>query len=136
MPALRTYNIFISHAWTYNDDYYRLEEMLNKANNFSWKNYSVPEHDSLDTATNQELETALQNQIRPTSIVLVLCGMYVNHRRWIQKEIDIAVEMNKPIVGIRPWGQQRIPQEIQDVAKEIVGWNTDSIVSAIRRNAL
>ena len=45
MPALKTYRLFISHAWQYHDDYYRLVEMLNAANNFRWYNYSVPEHD-------------------------------------------------------------------------------------------
>jgi len=130
------YNIFISHAWTYNDDYYRLENMLNEAPYFNWRNYSVPKHDSLDTATNAELEDALKRQIRPTNIVIILSGMYVAYRKWIQKEIDIALEMNKPIIGIRPLGQERVPEEIQNAAKEIVGWNTSSIVEAIRRCAI
>jgi hypothetical protein len=136
MPSLKTYGIFISHAWTYNADYYRLVDMLNKAPNFSWRNYSVPEHDPLDTRTNRQLEQALRNQIRPTHIVIILAGMYVPYREWIQKEIDIAVEYSKPIIGIRPWGSQVIPRAVQDAANEIVGWNTSSIVSAIRRNAL
>lgn len=136
MPSLRTYHIFISHAWQYNDDYYRLERILDKAPNFKWKNFSVPEHDALDTATDKELEQELYGQIRPVHIVIVLCGMYVNYRKWIQKEIDIALNLGKPIIGVKPWGQERIPKAVQDVAKEIVGWNTDSIVSAIRRHAL
>ena len=39
MPELKTYDVFISHAWTYNSDYYRLVEMLDKAPNFKWRNY-------------------------------------------------------------------------------------------------
>ena len=49
------YNIFISHAWKYNSEYYNLEEMLNNAPYFTWKNYSVPQHDALDTKTNKSL---------------------------------------------------------------------------------
>ena len=45
MPELKTYDLFISHAWKYNEDYYRLVDMLNNAPNFKWRNYSVPEHD-------------------------------------------------------------------------------------------
>ncbi len=41
----KTYNIFISHAWRYSEDYYRLVEMLNNAPYFKWRNYSVPQHD-------------------------------------------------------------------------------------------
>ena len=48
MPKLHRYRLFISHAWEYNDDYYRLIGMLNNAPNFIYSNYSVPEHDPVD----------------------------------------------------------------------------------------
>jgi hypothetical protein len=131
----KTYNIFISHAWDYNSDYYRLEDMLNNALYFSWKNHSVPEHDALDTATDEELENALKNQIRGTHIVLIIAGMYYYHRKWIQKEIKIAQNMDKPIVAIKPWGSQKTPKEVEEAALEVVGWNTSSIVEAIRRHS-
>ena len=35
MPELKTYDLFLSHAWRYNDDYYRLEKMLKEAPLFS-----------------------------------------------------------------------------------------------------
>jgi hypothetical protein len=37
MPSLRTYDLFISHAWSYGEDYYRIVEMLDAAPNFSAK---------------------------------------------------------------------------------------------------
>lgn len=136
MPELKTYRLFISHAWEYNADYYRLTDLLSKAPYFSSANYSVPEHDPLHTKTKRELVSALYDQIRPTHIVIILCGMYVPYSEWIQKEIDIALGFPKPIIGIKPWGAERIPQAVQQVAKEIVGWNTSSIVSAIRNYSL
>lgn len=132
MPTLKVYRGFISHAWDYNAEYYRLEKMLREAPNFDWANYSVPEHDALDTTTDARLEEGLKNQIRPTNHVLILAGMYVNRRKWIQKEIEIAQEMGKTIIGINPWGQERIPKEVQDAAIVMVGWNTSTIVQAIR----
>ena len=48
MPTLKTYDVFISHAWKYSDDYDRIVEFLNKAPNFKWRNYSVPRHDPKD----------------------------------------------------------------------------------------
>jgi hypothetical protein len=136
MPELKTYRIFISHAWEYDDEYYRLLRMLDEAPNFYYHNYSVPEHDPLHTRTDRQLEQALYDQIKPTHIVIILAGMYVSYRYWIQKEIDIALEMDKPIIGIVPWGSKKVPQAVQDAADEIVGWRTDSIVRAIRENAL
>lgn len=135
MPALKTYGLFLSHMWRKidNSEYYRLESLLNQANNFAWRNCSVPEHDPLGTKTDKELREALDRQIRPVNCFLIISGMYVNHRRWIQEELDIAKSYGKPIIGIIPQGQERIPLEVQNSAKEMVRWNTDSIVAAVRK---
>lgn len=138
MPSLKTYDLFLSHMWrkTENSEYYRLEALLKNANNFAWRNYSVPEHDPLGTKTDKELRDALDRQIKPINCFIIISGMYANHRKWIQEEMDIAKSYNKPIIGVIPQGQERIPVEIQNAAKEMVGWNTDSIVAAVRKWSL
>lgn len=135
MPNLKTYDLFLSHVWrgSENSEYYRLESMLKSAIFFNWRNYSVPEHDPLGTRTDAELYQKLDNQIRPVNCFVVVAGMYVNSRKWIQREIELAQAYRKPIIGVIPWGQQRVPVEVQQIAHEMVGWNTDSIVNAIRR---
>lgn len=134
MPSLRTYKVFISHAWDYNEDYYRLEGYLNKAPNFLWTNLSVPEHDPI--LNSSQLTARLNDQMRPANAFLILSGMYVAHSDWIQYEINFARRIGRPIIGIRPWGSERVPEAVQKAATEIVGWNMDSIVSAIRTYAL
>lgn len=124
--------IFISHAWAYNDKYYRLLELLEQRKYFDYYNHSVPEHDPLDFRRKSELEQLLRNQIRGCNCVIVIAGVYPSYREWIQKEIQIAVEMGKPIIGVRPWGQERISTEVSNNADIIVGWNTESVVQAIR----
>jgi hypothetical protein len=62
--------------------------------------------------------------------------MYVNHRKWIQQEIDIAKQYGKPIVGVVPQGQLRIPVEVQSCSDKLVYWNGSSIASAIREVSL
>ena len=74
----------------------------------------------------------LAEQIRLASCVLVISGMYVNHKRWMQAEIDVAHQYNKPIIGIKPRGHVHTPKEVQNAATVMVGWNTVSIVNAIR----
>lgn len=135
MPQLHRYRLFISHAWQYNADYYRLLKILDEASNFIYANYSVPEHDPVDANNNTKLKEELRQQIRPVEVVIILGGMYVAHSGWIQFEIDYATELSKPILGIRPWGSQVMPTAVQDAADEIVGWNTSTIVAAIRRLA-
>ena len=134
MTQPKRHHLFISHAWEHNDDYYRLVEMLNKADGFDWHNYSVPEHNPKHANNEASLREALRNQMQPTNSVIIISGMYVAYREWIQYEIDMATQWKKPIIGIRPRGSERIPTAVSSVAKEMVGWYTPSIVAAIRKH--
>ena len=133
MPLLYPYRLFISHVWWYNEEYYRLIKYLNAAPNFKYINYSVPEHDAFARCTRAQLQESLRKQMGPAQVVLILAGMYANHSDWMDFEISYARVCRKPIIGIRPWGAERVPASIQLAAKEMVYWSTSSIVDAIRR---
>lgn len=127
------YNLFISHSWTYNNTYEDLTKLLDNANYFSYKNYSVPKDDPIHNANNdRELYNAIEEQIRHASVVLILAGVYSSYSKWIDKEIEIAQNLNKPILAIEPWGLEKTSAKVKNYADRIVKWNTDSIVSAIR----
>lgn len=136
MPYLYDYRLFISHAWQYGDSYKRLTDLLDGAKNFSYYNYSAPKEKPLFPAgtphTNQYIAQRITDKIRPAQVVLVISGMYIAYSDWMRYEIDEAVRMNKPIIGIRPWGNQVMPAYVSNYADKIVGWNTNSIVSSIR----
>ena len=85
MPALKTYDLFISHAWTHHAEYDRLVKRLRATPNFKPRDYSVPKQNPLDANNDAKLTAALKRQIRPVNCVLILAGMYVNHRKWIKK---------------------------------------------------
>lgn len=140
MAEKKPYNIFISHAWKYTEHYNKVVQWLNEAQtagDFNWRNYSVPEHDpKIDPNTEvgkKALKEALKSQIRPTSIVIVLSGMYVTNSDWIGFEIDTAVDMDKYIIGLKPWGQERIPTKVSENADVMVGWNKSSLINAIKQ---
>ena len=57
--------------------------------------------------------------------------MYVNYSKWIQKEIDGAEEKKKPILGVTPWGQQRVSRIVASAADRLVGWQKKSVVGGI-----
>jgi hypothetical protein len=132
------YRIFISHAWRYSSDYRRFVALLNSAERFRWRNYSVPRHDpKIDPSSpvgRLSLLAALRHQLQPVHCVVVLSGMYAAHRYWIGRELDLATEFEKPIVGVIPWGALRTPEAVAEVADEMVGWRVASIVGAIRRS--
>ena len=134
-PKNRQYNVFISHAWDYNDEYERVVDFLSDFDELDWQNHSVPLDDPLDTVNDVHLRSRLRDQIRTTTVVLVLAGMYSAHREWIQNEIELANEFDKPIVGIRPHGSEQTPNIVENEAVEMVGWRQKSIVEAIVEHA-
>ena len=107
--------------------------MLNNATNFSYKNYSVPKNDPIHNASNaSQLKAAIRNQMQHASCVLIMAGVYSTYSKWINIEIELAREMGKTIIAIEPWGSQRTSLVVKQAADKVVGWNTGSIVSAIR----
>lgn len=111
-------------------------ELLEDYSRFEFKNYSVPETDEIDAETEDELEDALrEQQIKPATVVIVLGGMYVSHSKWIKKEVILAEIESKPILGVQPHGNEQMPNFVEDHADTIVGWDSNSIVEAIRNLA-
>lgn len=131
------HNIFISHSWAYGDAHQRLKNLLRARPYFFFRDFSVPKDDPIHNAPNaQALYSAIYNQMRPASVVLIMGGVYATHSKWINLEIQIAREEfsnPKPIIAIRPWAQTNMSTVVQEAADEIVGWNTESVVDAIRR---
>ena len=135
MSNLHRYKLFTSHAWKYSERYERMVEFLDAAPRFIYANHSIPESRAFEDMTVSDLEEQLREQIRPVEVVIIIGGMYVAHSAWIQFEIDYAKSLGKPILGIRPRGAQVMPLAVTEAADEVVSWNTDSIVGAIRRIA-
>ncbi|MNC20869.1 hypothetical protein D3C75_688360 [compost metagenome] len=122
------HNVFISHAWEYTEHYNIIVQWLNEAQSkceFNWKNYSVLEDDGLidqnALISKKKLKEMIDEQIKPASIVIILSEMYETHSEWIDYEIDTAVSYSKYIIGVKPWGQGRVPTKIQNNADVIIG---------------
>lgn len=137
MPELKNYRIFISHAWKYGADYDKLISLLNSTPYFSYYNYSAPKEKPLNLPNttrdlSKEIAEQLENKIKNSQCILVISGMYYNNKEWMQFEIETAIKYNKPIISIIPWGNSYTPTDLQKVSKIQVGWNSSSIVNAIR----
>jgi hypothetical protein len=134
---LSTYNLFISHSWSYSDMYIQLIKKLRERPYFNFKDFSVPKDDPIFTnGTNQQLYDAFYRQMNSTHIVIVLAGVWASYSKSITTEIDIAkraFSFPKPILAIEPWGAERTSKYVKDNADLIVKWQTESIVEAIRK---
>lgn len=131
----KTYNLFISHSWSYSDSYEKLINLLN-AGDISYKNYSVPKDDPIHTnGTDKQLYDAIKNKISASSVVLILAGVYASYSKWIDKEIEISTSgfiYRKPIIAIEPWGSEKTSLKVKNNADQIVKWQTSSIIKAIK----
>ena len=70
--------------------------------------------------------------MKPASCVIILAGVYSTYSKWINIEIELARKMGKKIIAVEPWGSERTSTVAKNAADEIVRWNSDSIVRAIR----
>ncbi|MBV9157936.1 MAG: TIR domain-containing protein [Acidobacteriaceae bacterium] len=137
-PPSRSYALFVSHAWDYRDDYEGIVNLLNADRSFSWENLSVPFNEPLSLPpalpkSHRTILRQLDERIKRTHCLLVLAGMYVAHRGWIQSEIEAAQEYGKPILAIAPRGQERFPEALTQAAHDRASWNSKSIVAAVRK---
>lgn len=74
----------------------------------------------------------ISQKLRPTSV----SESAATYSKWINKEVRIAKELGKPIVAVQPWGAEKTSQVVKNNADMIVGWNSDSVVGAIRGLAI
>lgn len=131
----KTYSVFISHSWDHVDDLEKLRNLLEERGYFHVKFNEVSPYEPINSENSAYIKRRLKEKIANSDIVLGIAGVYASHSDWMEWELDTALEENVPIVGVIPWGQRYISSVVSSRAEECVGWNTDSIVKAIRERA-
>ncbi|SIO94772.1 TIR domain-containing protein [Vibrio spartinae] len=131
----KEYKIFISHSWQYTDTLEALRNLINTRGYFS----AVYEESTRDKPINSDDESyvkrRLSQKIGNSDVILALAGVYASHSSWMQWELDKAIELGIPIIGVIPRGQNRISTIVSSRSVVDIRWNTESIVSAIRAYA-
>ncbi|MGE8449994.1 MAG: TIR domain-containing protein [Pseudomonadales bacterium] len=133
-------NVFVSHSWAYSTEYSTLESWIFNERwsvgqaSLDFRNYSVPKNDPIHNANSDAaLLTAIKRQMQLCHVIVIPLGMYTHYSKWIGKEIEAAAAWGKPILGVIPRGQQRIPDVVSSRARETVGWNKESVIGGIWR---
>ena len=125
-------NIFISHSWkeTNESDYKEVKNLLLNKSYFNFKDYSVESIDPLQGDVWEQINT----KIKYSTVVLITAGVYVTYSDSIKREIKIAKNYQKPIIAIKSRSNSNISSYVRDnvSSENIVNYNTESIVNAIR----
>ncbi len=99
-------------------DYNTFISRLDKSNEaFQWKDLTS--------------ESSEADAIDKSDILIILSGLWNDNKKLIMNHVNYAKTFDKPIVIIRPYGEENIPPELEEVATRVVGWNTACIVDAI-----
>lgn len=137
MESIKVFDLFISHAWFCGLEYNVTVNMLNNVSNFYWRNYSFPEYDTVidpnSSAGKRRLIEELDGQIKHVDFAIILTDLYPMYKEWIEKEVEIANHYHKPIIMVKPSGDEPIPTSLSIHANEVVSGDANSIISAIKK---
>jgi MTH538 TIR-like domain (DUF1863) len=131
----REYKIFISHSWKYPDDLKNLRNLLNQRGYFNVEFQEASQEEPINSANAAYIKKILKDKILNSNVVLAISGIYASYSDWIEWEVITSHNNSIPIIGVAPWGQERISKIVTDYSIADVRWNTESIVNAIKTHA-
>lgn len=131
-------SVFISHSWSYSEHYQKLREWIFETDWYidkmpiRFSDKSIPKDNPIHYANNaKELRHAIFTKIQVSNVVVIPTGMYSSHSKWIQEEINGALEFSKPILAVNPWGQERKSSVVVNSTPHRCGWNSQKVVEKI-----
>lgn len=103
----------------------------NEYRTFSEKLYSKPEF--LWTESIARDYTAFgESFFGKVDVVVILSGLYSQNKEHIDDLIGVCDKFDLPILLVRPYGLEEVPENIESKAKSIVGWNANCIIDSIK----
>ena len=126
--------LFVCHVWIEDDDYHRIFEYLESADNFFYRNTSTPAN--RPPGDKEALRDNLRRQITEAEVVIAAASLYRRHMDSVEFQLHCAKAFDKPIVVLEPFGSHdTIAPAVMELADEVVPWDKRQIVDAIKRQA-
>jgi Thoeris protein ThsB, TIR-like domain len=126
--------LFVCHIWRPDEDYHRVFEYLESANNFFYTNTSTP--DQRPQGDREALREDLRKQIGNAEVVILTSSLYRRNIDWIEFQLHCAKAFDKPVVVLEPFGaKDTIAPAVQEIADEVVPWDQRQLVDAVKRQA-
>lgn len=129
----KTYSLFISHSWDYDDTLQGLKSLLNSRGYFPAEYTQIEKDCPINSEKATVIKAVITKRLMVSDVLLAIAGVFASHSDWMQWEMDKAKELGLNVIGVIPRGQERISQEVYNRSIVDVRWNADSIVDAIRR---
>lgn len=135
----RTYDVFVTHAWRYHDDWNRFADLMNGVSYFRWRNFSLPWYDpaiDINTDMGKKLVAeSLESQILPVNIAIALDSVFAvkSARRWLEEELRLARQHKKPVLAMPAFGAAEVSAELKSLCDGVLTWDGKQVADAIAK---
>jgi hypothetical protein len=69
--------------------------------------------------------------VESADVVIILSGLISKDKELLTSMINTASKLEKPMLVLRPYGMETVPLNLEEMATDVVGWNTPCIVDAV-----
>ena len=112
----KIYNLIITNGFDKNKEYGQFTEKLFSKTDFLWK----------------ESMSAGEEFYQKVDRIIMLAGLYNDNKELFEDLLKASEEYNIPIVLVRPYGLEEVPEILEEKAATIVGWNANCIIDSIK----
>lgn len=129
----KTYKVFVSHCWNYNDVLQDLKKLIDNRGYFEAEYTHVEKSHPINSENTSVIKANITKKLEESDVVLAIAGLYASYSDWMPWEMDKAKELGLNVIGVIPRGQEHISRDVYSRSITDVRWNADSIVAAIRK---
>lgn len=103
----------------------------NEYKEFTAKLFSKPEFLWTETVAS-DYSAFSEKFFEKVDLIVILSGLYNENKELIDGLIQVSENFDLPILLVRPYGMEIVPEEIEEKAKAVIGWNANCIIDTIR----
>ncbi len=117
----KIYNLIITNGFDKNREYAQFTEKLYSKVDFLWKE-----------SMSGDYSRAGESFYKKVDRIIMLAGLYNDNKELFESLLKASEEYDIPIVLVRPYGLEEVPEILEQKATTIVGWNVNCIVDSIK----
>ena len=117
----KIYNLIITNGFDKNNEYGQFTEKLYSKVDFRWKE-----------SISGSYATANESFYGKVDRIIMLAGLYNDNKDLFEDLLNASEKYNIPIVLVRPYGLEEVPEILEERAATIVGWNANCILDSIK----
>lgn len=94
--------------------------------------------DPVDSSNDQYIQRCIRDQMRGTSVTVVLVGENTKDSDWVEYEIERSLKEGNGLVAIKiddDISDEDVPDKLKENGAEIIDWDPDEFDDAIERAA-